>query len=180
MTSNTRHGVYAYSSKDWDKIKDKIIEEADDARKKHIEKLEKEAEKEGLGAADAKKAVQGQQIANEIKRRLIPTKIKKIDEDAFGFVFSEESSPKKKQASERDEDMLNLDSEDDYDEFGDGLNFGKEQDKNSTNDMKFDNVKILKKTIEKSKNEIKSKALTENTLVKEDLERLNKWKKEEE
>jgi hypothetical protein len=38
-TTNVRHGVYAYSSKDWHEIKSQIAEEAIKARAEHIQVL---------------------------------------------------------------------------------------------------------------------------------------------
>ena len=70
--SNIRHGLYAYSSKDWDDVKEKMIEEAKQAREEWI-KLHPVVQK----TPEQLLLEKLNQEAQEIKNKILPTKVKK-------------------------------------------------------------------------------------------------------
>jgi len=48
LLSNIRHGIYAYSSKDWEHVKEQMIEETKKAREEHVKRLEEGKTKEEI------------------------------------------------------------------------------------------------------------------------------------
>lgn len=81
-TTNVRHGVYAYSSKDWAEIKSQIAEEAVKARAEHIQVLK------DTGAYKSEEELEKEKFEREqeeLRKKILPTKTKVQDESNFGF-----------------------------------------------------------------------------------------------
>lgn len=75
------------SSKDWPKMKEKMIEESKKAEEEYIKKKEEENKHKSAEELAQEKA---DEEAEKIKRQILPTRVQEQDEDAFGFCNSEE------------------------------------------------------------------------------------------
>jgi RNA polymerase-binding transcription factor DksA len=87
-TTNVRHGLYAYSSKDWNEIKDQIAEETKKARAEHIQVMK------DTGSYKTEEQLELECLEREalaLKNRILPSKVKKGAESDFGFGFCDDS-----------------------------------------------------------------------------------------
>lgn len=118
-----RHGVYATSSKDWEKIKPMMIEETNKMREAHLNKLK---EKEQAMTKEELEQHKKDKQAEEVKRKILPTKVKVQEEDAFGFVSDQEEQEEEQQALDEKPDLEDLYGEE-ADAFDDNCG-GEEED----------------------------------------------------
>ena len=84
--TSIRHGVYAYSSKDWSMMKSKFEQETKDAQEK--KKIE-------LGP-EVYEQKQKDKEARAIKKKLLPTKVVVAEEADLGFGFCEDEDEEDK------------------------------------------------------------------------------------
>ena len=115
-----RHGIYVNSSKDWNKVKDSIIEETKLARQNYIQKNKKTHQE--------LQQIEDERKAQEIKRAILPTKIKQQEDCDFGFCDDDE-----------EEEFVKSDAEANYsekpnDDYGDENEFADEAEKSQDND----------------------------------------------
>ena len=87
-TTNVRHGLYAFSSKDWNDIKGQIAEENKQAKAEHIQVLKETGQYKSEEQLELEKL---EREAQALKNKILPSKVKVGAESDFGFGFCEDS-----------------------------------------------------------------------------------------
>ena len=73
-----RHGVYAYSSKEWDTVKKQIMDETNKAKADYLKK--KEAETAKMTKEEREQQSRDEEAA-KVKKAVLPTKVQVADDD---------------------------------------------------------------------------------------------------